>query len=249
MNILLTNDDGYTSEGIKALYRSLSVKHKVYVLAPSSQKSAVGHGVTLNKSMKFQKIEHGFALDGTPADCVKVAVYGLFKEIKFDLVISGINNGANLGTDVFYSGTIAGAREGLLNNIPSIACSMCCPVDKQKFDSAAEIVEKLVSNLTDDFLDQKLILNINFPCKTVFREIKLTHLGVKIYNETIFIEDKNGISYASLMFPDKLSFISKENSDLDCIESGAISITPITNEHLSPPAIETISSILTHIKF
>ena len=77
-----------------------------------------------------------------PADCVKVAVYGLFKDVAFDLVISGINDGANLGTDVFYSGTIAGAREGLINNIPSIACSMCRPVDKQKLDSASSIVEK-----------------------------------------------------------------------------------------------------------
>lgn len=247
MNILLTNDDGYTSEGLHSLLRALSKKHNIFVLAPLSQKSAVGHGITINRSMRLKKIEHGFALEGTPADCVKVAVYGVFKDVKFDLVVSGINDGANLGTDVFYSGTVAGAREGLLCKIPAIACSMCRPVDRIKLDSAASIIEKLIANITEDFLKEKLILNVNFPSKHTFREINFTHLGVKICNETIYIEDKEGISYASVIYPDYLDYEEKENNDLSCIESGAISVTPIINEHLSSSAIETVSSLINRI--
>ncbi|HBM15728.1 MAG TPA: 5'/3'-nucleotidase SurE [Lentisphaeria bacterium] len=248
MNILLTNDDGYTSEGIHALYNILSKSHKVFVLAPLSQKSAVGHGITINRSMKLQKITHGFALEGTPADCVKVAVYGMFKDVKFDLVLSGINDGCNLGTDVFYSGTCAGAREGLINKIPGIAVSMCRPVDKEKLSAAADLTAKLVDKISDTLLKEKMILNINFPSKHFFKELRLTKLGLRFYNESIYVEDKDGISYASVLYPDQLFFNNMENSDLDCIESGAVSITPMTNDFFSPPDFDKLSSMIFNFK-
>lgn len=241
LNILLTNDDGYQSEGLKTLYRILSKDHNVYVAAPASQKSAVGHGISLRKPMKVHHIEGGYAIEGTPADCVKVVVCGFFRDIKFDMVVSGINDGANLGSDIFYSGTVAGAREGVINNIPAIACSLDRPVSKEKFEASAEIIRQLVLSLNGIGITEKYILNVNFPSLTKFKEINFTHLGNRIYDEVICVEDKEGITYATVIVDDGITFISKEGSDIDCLHAGCVSITPMTNEYFIPPFVSKLS--------
>lgn len=244
MNILLTNDDGYNSEGLQALYRSLSKDYNVYVAAPASQKSAVGHGVSLRTPMKIHHIEGGYAIEGTPADCVKVAVCGFFRDIKFDMVVSGINDGVNLGSDVFYSGTVAGAREGVINNISAIACSMDRPVSKEKFEAAAEIIRKLILHLEEIDISERYILNVNFPSSTKFKGIFLTHLGNRVYDEVICVENKEGITYATVVVDDGVTFISKEGSDTDCLHAGCVSITPMTNEFFIPSFTSKISDLV-----
>lgn len=242
MNILLTNDDGYNSEGLKALYKVLSKDYNVYIAAPASQKSAVGHGITLRKPMKVHHVEGGYAIEGTPADCVKVAVFGFFRDIKFDMVVSGINDGANLGSDVFYSGTVAGAREGVINNIPAIACSMDSPVSKEKFEAAAKIIGQLVLNLKKIHTSEKYILNVNFPSSTKFKGVSFTHLGNRVYDQVICVEDKEGITYATVVV-DGITFISNEGSDIDCLHACCISITPMTNEYFVPSFTSKISGL------
>ncbi len=241
MNILLTNDDGFDSKGIQILYRTLSAEYNTYFAAPLTQKSAAGHSVNLFKPMKLKEIEGGYAIDGTPADCIKVALFGLYKDIKFDLVVSGINNGANMGCDIFYSGTVAGAREGLLNDIPGIACSMQRLGTDADFSSAAEFIKKLIRRLKGNILSRKVILNINFPLGSNYEQVKVTHLGKRIYNDTIYFEEKEGEKYASIV-GDCATFQHCEGSDLNCVDEGGVSITPLSNEYFIPDFVKELIS-------
>ena len=244
MNILLTNDDGFDSKGIQVLYKTLSVEHNVYFAAPLTQKSAAGHSVNLFKPMKLKKIDGGYAIDGTPADCIKVALFGLYENVKFDLVVSGINNGANMGCDIFYSGTVAGAREGLLNDIPAIACSMQRLGTDKDFSNAAKFICNLIKELSGNILSRKVILNINFPLECSYELIKVTHLGKRIYNDTIYFEDIDGEEYASIV-GDCVTFEHCEGSDLNCVDEGGVSITPLSNEYFIP---NFVNELITRIK-
>ena len=244
MNILLTNDDGYNSEGIQALYKVLSKEHNVMFSAPLTEKSAAGHGVSLFKPMKYKDITDGYALDGTPADCVKVALFGLYKEVKFDLVVSGINNGSNMGDDIFYSGTVAAAREGLLNGIPGIACSIERKTgEKQNYTLAAEFICRLINKTSENILKQQIVLNVNFPLQGNYDKIKITHLGKRVYNDTIHFEEKNDEKYASII-GDHLSFLHCEGSDLNCVDEGNVSITPLSNEYFVPEIVDELKELV-----
>ncbi len=243
MNILLTNDDGYDSDGIQALYRVLSKDHDVFFAAPLNQKSSVGHAVSLFKPMKLKEITSGYAIDGTPADCIKVAIFGLYKDVKFDLVVSGINNGANMGCDVFYSGTVAGAREGLLNEIPGIACSMQRLGKEEDYNAAAGFIDRLIAKLAKNVLTKQVVLNINFPLGEDFKTVKITHLGKRVYNDTIYFEEKENEKYASIV-GDCVSFLHCEGSDLNCVDEGGVSITPLCNEYFVPKVVDDLMDLI-----
>ena len=124
MKILLTNDDGYKSNNILILYKELIKHHEVYICAPLYERSGSSNSITLFDKMEYREIDGGYAIDGTPTDCVKVALNGFYKNVTFDLVISGINYGVNMCNDIVYSGTIGAAKEGVINSINSIACSI-----------------------------------------------------------------------------------------------------------------------------
>src|SRR3989338_5281343 len=150
MKILLTNDDGIYAEGIYALYAELIKVGDVTVVAPDSERSSVGHGITLSHPIWFKKVRRkdkffGYGISGTPADCVKFAVSVILKQ-KPDVVVSGINFGGNEGCSVFYSGTVAGAREGALLGIPSIASSLDTFVDPD-FSYGAKFTARLVKKV------------------------------------------------------------------------------------------------------
>ncbi|HJO93720.1 MAG TPA: 5'/3'-nucleotidase SurE [Victivallales bacterium] len=243
MNILLANDDGYNAEGILTLYNVLNKDHNVYLCAPLTQKSAASHSVTLFKSMEIKEVEGGYAVDGTPVDCVKVALFGVYKDINFDLVISGINNGSNMGDDIFYSGTVAVAREGLINKIPGLACSMDRPSNLANLQAASRFINSMISKFSKDLLKEKFILNINFPSSDNFSGARITHLGNRLYNETIYMEENDGIKYASIV-GDGVAFLHNEGSDLNCIDGGHISITPLKNEYFAPPIINQLDEII-----
>ncbi|MDP4158306.1 MAG: 5'/3'-nucleotidase SurE [Bacillota bacterium] len=234
MNILLTNDDGYNAPGIQTLYRTLRsrTKHEISIFAPEGQRSATGHSITLFQPLFLTehhnggKVE-GYSVSGTPSDCVKIAIQGGLIP-KPDLLISGINQGSNLGTDVFYSGTVSAAMEGVLLGIPSLAVSLTS-FDFVDFEpSAAYLADQL------DFIVQHLhegLMNINIPGKpsSEWRGRKVTKLGKAIY-ENVFERrvDPHGRTY--YWQAGNLTRDLEEDTDLRAIQDDYISITPMHSD-------------------
>ncbi len=146
MNILLTNDDGIESMGVNAIYQLFSPMHNIYIFAPDSEKSGSSHSLTLNRPIKVKQIDKNrYKVFGTPVDCIIAANQILFKKINFDLVISGLNRGQNLGEDIFYSGTFGAAHEAMLFGKHAIATSICATdfIDSD-FICAAKYLLKLI---------------------------------------------------------------------------------------------------------
>src|SRR5690349_2804204 len=162
-HILLTNDDGYQAEGLRAVAEALADSATVSIVAPSREQSGTAQSLTLRQPIVCNKIaEREWAIDGTPADCVIVALHKLLPEPP-DLVISGINFGANLGENVYYSGTVGAAREGALHHIPSLAISLCSKGADAKFDDAARIARSAAEQVLKEGLPDQVLLNINVP--------------------------------------------------------------------------------------
>src|SRR3954463_5112571 len=163
MRILITNDDGIYSEGIRKLADALKSVGEVLIVAPDREQSAASHALTLNRPLRLLKLEENeWIVDGTPTDCVNLAVLSLLKGHKPDIVVSGINFGPNLGDDVTYSGTISAAFEGALLHIPSIAFSSLVG-EHFSFERCAEFAEKLIRWALASHRDPRIILNVNFP--------------------------------------------------------------------------------------
>lgn len=191
MNILITNDDGIYADGIIELAKEISKIANVYVVAPESQRSAAGHSITIHSLIMVQEANMGnnikaYSISGTPADCVKVGIEALFKDINFDLVLSGINNGPNLGTDVIYSGTVSAAIEGLVLNKPSIAVSYNeFKVKNEVYKEGAKHIAQLINNIKDKLhLLNDCILNVNIP-NTEVKGWKITKLGERKYDNVM----------------------------------------------------------------
>lgn len=164
--ILLTNDDGIRALGLRALYEAIKEVDEVCVVAPETEMSAVGHAITLSDPLRVKEVMQdrgffGYAVNGTPADCVKIALKAILRQ-KPDMVISGINQGANVGTNVIYSGTVSAATEGTILGIPSVAISLDSFVDTD-FSAAAAFAGKLVSHVKKHGLPKGTLLNVNVP--------------------------------------------------------------------------------------
>lgn len=189
MNILVANDDGIRAEGIFQLVKTLSETADVYVFAPHIQRSATGHGITVGKPIEAEEIEFPFAkaafsVTGTPADCVKIGTKILEqKEIKPDMVFSGINHGGNLGTDTLYSGTVSAAVEGALCGYPSVAVSVNSHEPKH-FELACRLAKNACCRGFGK-LDSETVLNINTPNLPAeeIKGVKFTRLGAREYEE------------------------------------------------------------------
>lgn len=235
MNILVTNDDGIYSQGLKVLVEEASAFGDVYVAAPTEEKSACGHGITVRSPIKIYKKSlydlavESYGIEGTPADCVKIARQFLVPK-KIDLVLSGINRGANLGTDVIYSGTVAGAAEGYINGIDSIAFS----VDGTNITSY-ELAKKAVRDIiTEKILNRKskdrVLYNINIP--NIEPEnclgYKDTRLGQRIYNnEFLKRQDPWGNDYFWLGGEVVSIPADDVNYDTGAVNQKYISVTPL----------------------
>ena len=191
LNILISNDDGVYAEGIDVLYAYLKkAGHKVKVVAPDRNQSAASHSLTLEYPLRVQKInkEDYLAVKGTPTDSVYLAVNSLL-DTKPDIVISGINNGANLCDDVIYSGTVAAAVEGRNLGLPAIAVSLC---GNTHYDTAAEIVGRIIDRIEECPIPSDRILNINVPDLPVeqVKGVRVTRLGRRMSSESV-IEEKD----------------------------------------------------------
>src|SRR5215475_11410086 len=178
--ILVTNDDGVHAAGLAALAAALEDLGDVYVVAPDREQSAVGHALTLHRPLRVTQMgERRFAVNGTPSDCVNLAVLGLLPERPV-LVASGINHGSNLGDDVTYSGTVSAAMEGALLGVPSVAFSLV----SGDFAEAGRVAQLVVARILVEGLPPKTLLNVNVPAGTV-RGLRTTRLGHRVYSDKI----------------------------------------------------------------
>ncbi|EAI7243469.1 5'/3'-nucleotidase SurE [Campylobacter upsaliensis] len=234
--ILITNDDGFESEGLKKLVKMLKkeFKAKITVVAPATEKSACSHSITLTKPLRFVRVSKRFYKldDGTPADCVYLALAALYKNRLPDLVISGINMGANVGEDITYSGTCAGAMEAVLQGIPALALSQFYKTNEKElnFKNALNITKELVEKIFNQGfpLDKKEFLNVNFPSpKSKFKGVKICKAGKRVYNFKAHTNtNPRGVEYFWLASAN-LDFEDEKNSDIALLKQGYATITPI----------------------
>jgi 5'-nucleotidase len=240
--ILLTNDDGFDAIGLKALIEALSPIAKIIVVAPAKNKSACGHSLTLDRPLRLVNVDDDYYKidDGTPTDCVFISLNNLFKEgFKPDLVISGINIGANMGEDITYSGTAAGAMEAVLQGIPAIAisqvCRNRCEDIKEGFDFALakKTIAKIAKKILDDKfpLENRKFLNINIPPISIeeCEGIKITKAGFREYgNDTHRHYNPRGEEFYWIgLHPLIWQESPDKNCDFEAIKANYVSITPI----------------------
>jgi len=226
--ILLTNDDGFFSEGIKILAHYLEDTGRIFIVAPDREKSATSLALTLHRPLRIQRIkENIFAVDGTPADCIYLALKKLLPR-KPDLIISGLNQGPNLGQqDISYSGTVAAAIQGTFLQIPSVAISILPDKKGQYFfEFSAQIALQITKGLLIDKFPRVVLLNINIPPPPV-KGIRITKLGQKRYDpEIIEQKDPRNKTYYWLGTGNP-KVLGNKDSDVRVVNQGYISVTPL----------------------
>jgi 5'-nucleotidase len=225
--ILLSNDDGHSSTGIRAMQAALKAAGAdVVVVAPETEQSASSHALSLHRPLRLRKVEADvFALDGTPADCVYVALHATTRLLarRPDMVVSGINHGMNLGQDAFYSGTVAAAREGAFRGIPAVATSAHFSVD---LGAAANLSARIAFALLQTTRHPAPLLNVNIPAGWK-GAVRATRLGLRIYDEVVdFRRDPRGREYLWLGGPG-VRHERDPGTDTDAYDDGVASITPL----------------------
>lgn len=246
--ILVTNDDGIYSEGLRKLAAVCRELGEVTIVAPDREQSAASHALTLNRPLRLLEVEkNAWVVDGTPTDCVNLAVLKLMRDQRPDLIVSGINFGPNLGDDVTYSGTISAAFEGALLNIPSIAFSALVGEDFS-FDRCAEFARELVRVALEEHRDPRVVLNVNFPTGD-FAGVKVAKLGKRIYSEGVIERlDPRGRKYYWIGGEPPV-WHPGEGTDFEAIQGGYISITPLhldLTDHQSIPRLKSLEESLGH---
>ncbi len=232
MKILVSNDDGISSIGINVLVEELKKIGDVIVVAPATEQSAAGHSITMKNPVRvkdyFVNNKHfGYAVDGTPADCIKMGIKNVLKE-KPDLVISGINNGSNAAINVIYSGTVSAAREAAIMAVPSIAISVDSHTPNH-YEYAAKLTAKLAKLVCEKKLKSGTLLNVNVPDlpEEEIKGVALTKQGISKWDD--FYEkrtDPYGVNYYWLT--GKMDFLdSEKDRDVLAIQNGYASVTPI----------------------
>ena len=237
--ILVTNDDGIYSEGLRKLASALKAVGEVTIVAPDREQSAASHALTLNRPLRLIEIEkEEYIVDGTPTDCVNLGVLYLMKDRRPDIVVSGINFGPNLGDDVTYSGTISAAFEGALLRIPSIALSAVIG-EHFSFDRCASFATELTRWILSRPADPRIVLNVNFPVQPPVG-VRVTKLGTRVYAEGVIERlDPRGKKYFWIGGEPPV-WHSAEGTDFAAIDAGYISITPL---HLDLTHHESISRL------
>ena len=248
MRILISNDDGYQAEGIIQLAKSLSEIAEVIVVAPSENKSAASSSLTIGKPLKPIQIENNvYAIDATPSDCVHLAMCGFIKE-SIDLVVTGINFGANLGDDVIYSGTVAGAIEGRFLGLPSIALSLAS-WECNHFDTAGNIAKILVDQIEKAPLSNNTIINVNVPDVPMndIKGIKSTRLGSR-HKSAPSIQDSKNPSLFWIGENGKEAD-NVEGTDFYAISNNYVSVTPLQIDSTKYSEIQPLSGWIDTINY
>ncbi len=231
MRILLTNDDGIASPALAQLRRVLSPFGRVITIAPDRNQSAMSQALTLSRPLRIHELaEDVYSVDGTPTDCVLVAFHGKILE-RPDLVVSGINHGPNMGEDVFYSGTVAAAIEGVLQGVPGIAASLVTR-ESTDFQVAADTVGNVVRQVLARGLMRRLLLNINVPHRPAaeLKGVHITRLGTRVYEDTLVRKvDPRGRDYYWVGGEDPV-WQPHEGTDFQSVHDGYVSVTPMQLE-------------------
>ena len=235
MFVLLSNDDGIWAPGLAAMaHKFVQAGYKIAVVAPDRERSASSHSITVHKPLRAQPVnmntttKWAYAVNGTPGDCIKLALSTLLPQ-KPDMVISGINRGPNLGTDVFYSGTVAAALEALLHGIPAVAVSLATLSPEADFNPAAEVGLAIVERLTiNPALARRALINVNVPhYKSATKGIKITRLGIRRYRNVFEARrDPRGQTYYWLA-GEPMTETNSLDTDIASVEEGYVSITPV----------------------
>ena len=239
MLILISNDDGIHAAGINALADEMSALARVIVVAPDREQSATSHALTMYRPLRVNRVaKDRYAVDGTPSDCVTLAVGKLLGKRRPDLIISGINHGPNMGDDVMYSGTVAAAFEGYVNNIPSIAVSQLewRTADLKK---AAQFVRRFVEDVPDILSTPGLLLNINVPHigRGAPKGLRITRLGHRVYTDVISEKlDPRGRSY--YWIAGTPTWYDEEDTDHAAIQEGYASVTPLKMDYTNYDLLE-----------
>ena len=243
--ILLCNDDGFNADGLRTLYRELSKEDEVIIVAPETEQSAMGHAITLTQPLKVRKVEEegrfiGYAVNGTPADCVKLAIVVLLDELP-RFVVSGINLGGNLGICALYSGTVSAATEAMIMGVPSIAVSLDT-YENPDFNPAAKFTRKLISKVLEKGMPQGVVLNVNVPPvpESEIAGVAVTRQGKSRVVESFDqrVDPRNNTYYwmAGEMRFDE----TEEGVDCVMVAKNYISVTPLHFDLTHHPSIEVI---------
>jgi 5'-nucleotidase len=239
MNILVTNDDGIESEGIAVLAQALEALGKVNIVAPEEEQSGISHAVTMHRPLRIKSLsKNKFSVDGTPSDCVAIAVNIILNE-KPDLIVSGINKGPNMAEDITYSGTVFAAIEGTIRGIPSFAISLFSR-DNFKYKTAGLVATRVASLILRNGLSPFTLLNVNVPNvePSMLKSYKITMQGRRIYSNTIIEnQDQKGEKHYIFM-RDDLNFIDVLDSDYNAVKNNHVSITPLHIDLTSYSSIE-----------
>jgi 5'-nucleotidase len=228
VNILVTNDDGITSTALYGLRDALADLGRVFIVAPDRDQSATSHSLTLYRPMRIDHPEPDvYAVDGTPTDCVLVAMHGLLSE-PIDLVVSGVNRGPNMGDDVFYSGTVAAAIEGAMQGLPAIAVSLEVS-GLADFTYACAFTRRLVDVLRREPMPPKSVLNVNVPNRpaAAIAGVEITRLGKRAYHDTLIERtDPRGRKYYWIG-GDAPVWEPEPETDFLAVSRGFVSVTPL----------------------
>ncbi|HEY8805810.1 MAG TPA: 5'/3'-nucleotidase SurE [Clostridium sp.] len=233
MRLLLTNDDGISAKGIYALAKELEKDHEVIIVAPDKERSACGHSITLTRPLIVKEIKieglksKAFSVDGTPADCVKIGINKLI-DGKIDMVISGINKGFNLGTDVLYSGTVSAAIEACIYKIPAMAVSMEIKGNIETYDMAVKYASEILLKAKDNNIKSNIVLNINVPLlnENEIKGIKVCKIGSRLYNNS-YIESTGENNETQYEIKGIVKDIHEEDSDTIYFKEGYVTVTPL----------------------
>lgn len=224
--ILITNDDGIHSPGLRALKEALSPLGRVVTVAPDRDNSAISHALTMNRPLRLTELgEDVYTLDGTPTDCVVVALGKVFDHPP-DLLVSGINNGPNIGDDITYSGTVSAAIEGTMYAVASMAVSMAgeVPID---FKKGASIIRRLAATVIEQGLPADTLMNVNIPDRPTFKGVKVTRQGRRIWKQALQeVADPRGRIHYWIGGGTPL-LDSGPDTDVVAISEGFVSISPI----------------------
>jgi 5'-nucleotidase len=253
MKVLLTNDDGIQASGLHAFRHALLKVPgiELAVIAPDSNRSAIGRGITTRAPLYVEEVDFGdgtsgYMTDGTPVDCVRFATLGLL-EWQPELIVSGINHGANLGDDITYSGTVAAAFEGVILGVPAIAVSQQARRgqmgwsfgEEMDFANAADFAAGLVERIEELPLEQGTLLNVNVPAGPI-SGARVCKLGKRIYRDRLDLQSEEGARKRYRIYGDDPSYVDEDGTDFEAIAEHHIAVTPVHFDLTSHQGIETL---------
>lgn len=254
MRVLLTNDDGINADGLQAFRRALLRVEgiELAVIAPDGDRSAIGRGITIRRPLWVSEVPFddgtsGFATDGTPVDCVRLATLGLIDDFTPQLVVSGVNHGANIGDDISYSGTVAAALEGILLGLPAIAVSQqstdgAWHGDRDMdFGTAAAFAARIVEQIEDVPLPEGTLLNVNLPGGGDVDGVEVTRLGRRIYRDELSLMGEREGRRQYRIYGPAPDNEGEPGTDVAAIAAGRAAVTPLHFDLTHGPGVETLS--------